>query len=416
ASAPTLYYWCHHHASMGGIASTPAAVIVNKLLAYDGSGNLPAVDGSQITNVSTATSSASDPTISTNPSGGVGTEWQNTTSGEVYICTDATAGANVWTNIGAGSGDIVPFHAWGSNYGFASGGSQWPANTPVNIIEKYSFTSNGNATDHGDLFVTRHYVSGNSSTTHGYTTGGSTTSNSAASDVIDKFTFVSSGNATDVGDLNHVVFLTANQSSTTHGYVCGGDGSSNTPNYNNIRKFSFSSGTQNTSDIADLTQARSRFSGCSSTTHGYSVGGSISTSWTRYNIIDKFPFATDSNATDVGDLPATSSALTSTQSQTYGYNFGRYDASGVGGAGEDMIDKFSFSSDGNTSDVGDLTVGRTNASATASTTHGYCHGGYQSDGDPQYDVIDRVSFSSDGDATDVGDLSDIRTTLAGQQY
>ena len=80
----------------------------NKLLAYDGSGNLPAVDGSQLTNVSTATSSASDPTVSTNPSGGVGTEWHNTTSGEVYICTDATAGANVWTNVGAGSGDVEP--------------------------------------------------------------------------------------------------------------------------------------------------------------------------------------------------------------------------------------------------------------------------------------------------------------------
>ena len=39
----------------------------NKLLAYDGSGNLPAVDGSQLTNVSTATSSASDPVIATNP-------------------------------------------------------------------------------------------------------------------------------------------------------------------------------------------------------------------------------------------------------------------------------------------------------------------------------------------------------------
>ena len=47
----------------------------NKLLAYDGSGNLPAVDCSQLTNVATGvTSSASDPVITTNPSGGVGSE------------------------------------------------------------------------------------------------------------------------------------------------------------------------------------------------------------------------------------------------------------------------------------------------------------------------------------------------------
>ena len=47
----------------------------NKLLVSDGSGNLPAVDGSQLTNPNTGvTNSASDPTLSTNPSGGVGTE------------------------------------------------------------------------------------------------------------------------------------------------------------------------------------------------------------------------------------------------------------------------------------------------------------------------------------------------------
>ena len=52
----------------------------NKLLAYDGSGNLPAVDGSQITNVATGIlESTSDPTVSTNPSGGVGTQWNNKT-------------------------------------------------------------------------------------------------------------------------------------------------------------------------------------------------------------------------------------------------------------------------------------------------------------------------------------------------
>ena len=90
ASAPTLYYYCHYHASMGGTTSTPVEVVTNKLLVSDGSGNMPAVDGSQLTGVSSATKSASNPTISTNPSGGVGTQWNNTTSGEVYICTDAT--------------------------------------------------------------------------------------------------------------------------------------------------------------------------------------------------------------------------------------------------------------------------------------------------------------------------------------
>ena len=39
--------------------------------------------------------SSSDPTVSTNPSS-VGTRIVNTTSGEVFVCTDITAGENVW--------------------------------------------------------------------------------------------------------------------------------------------------------------------------------------------------------------------------------------------------------------------------------------------------------------------------------
>ena len=59
-------------------------------------------DGSNLTGI--ITKSSSDPTGSTNPSGGVGTVFLNTTSGEMFSLTDATAGSNVWTNIGDGTG------------------------------------------------------------------------------------------------------------------------------------------------------------------------------------------------------------------------------------------------------------------------------------------------------------------------
>ena len=73
------------------------------------SGTMPAWDGSNMTNMGDGiTKSANDPTISTNPSDGVGTIWANTTTGQMYMCTNATAGANIWTNIGGGSGDIQP--------------------------------------------------------------------------------------------------------------------------------------------------------------------------------------------------------------------------------------------------------------------------------------------------------------------
>jgi|TARA_Y100000034_G_C6774727_1_gene345825 hypothetical protein len=60
----------------------------------------------QIATVSGITTSSSDPAIDTNPDGGVGTMFVNSTSGEMYICTTATAGANVWFNVGGGTGNI----------------------------------------------------------------------------------------------------------------------------------------------------------------------------------------------------------------------------------------------------------------------------------------------------------------------
>ena len=53
------------------------------------------------------TKSTSYPHLTTNPSGGVGTLWVRTTTGEMYCCTDATSNANVWTNV-SGNGDIRP--------------------------------------------------------------------------------------------------------------------------------------------------------------------------------------------------------------------------------------------------------------------------------------------------------------------
>ncbi len=67
-----------------------------------------ATDGSNLTNINDGMiESASDPTTSSNPNSGLGTLWINHTSGEMYCCTDATTNANVWTNVGAGTGDVI---------------------------------------------------------------------------------------------------------------------------------------------------------------------------------------------------------------------------------------------------------------------------------------------------------------------
>ena len=384
----------------------------SQLLQRDGSGNIPAVDGSQLTGITEFTTSTSDPVVTTNPSDGVGTVWYNQTSGEMYICTDATAGANVWTNVGPGSGDVVPYTFQGTQYGYVAGGygdtSGSAPQTVWNVIDKVSFTSDGNATDVGDLPTPRSSGGGHTSATHGYSSAGQNTS-WANIDNIDKYSFASDGNAVDTGaDLLFNVNELGSASSNTHGYFAGGNSAS--PYYdsaqfqNTISKFSFSASTNGT-DVGNLTAHR-WFAGCTnSASYGYCTGGqnpnTIPSPYV-FNIIDKWPFASDTNATDVGDLVFTARVEMGNSSTTYGYS------TSINTSGSrNSINKYSFSSDGNATDVGDLSVTRDAAAGTSSTTYGYGHGGGPVSGTAS-NVIDKFSFSSDGNATDVGNMTKTR--------
>jgi len=126
-------------------------LITNKITPGTGSSNtvtlgdsgdtftIPA--GVTITNSGTATGfstdeitkQGSDPTVSTNPSGGVGSLILNTSTGKLWACTDATAGANVWK---AGvDGSVEPFPPT-----TATGGTI----TTDGDYKVHTFTSSGN--------------------------------------------------------------------------------------------------------------------------------------------------------------------------------------------------------------------------------------------------------------------------------
>ena len=84
------------------------------------------------------------------------------------------------------------------------------------------------------------------------------------------------------------------------------------------------------------------------------AGGESYDGNTRYDVIQKWTFASDSDGTDVGDCLATFHSGSGQESQTYGYSSG-----GDNGPGSyNVIQKWSYSSDGNSTDVGDLTQAR----------------------------------------------------------
>ena len=88
-----------------------------------------------------------------------------------------------------------------ASHGYAAGGRATPFGIYSNVIQKYSFFTDGNATDVGDLTQRKGSTSGQSSSTNGYTSGGVKPFPFARINVIEKFPFSSDANATDVGDL-----------------------------------------------------------------------------------------------------------------------------------------------------------------------------------------------------------------------
>ena len=369
----------------------------NNIIQLDSNAKIPAVDGSLLTNMITGLSASSDPTISTNPSGGVGTKYKNTTSGEMYICTDATAGANVWTNVGEGSGDIEPWAYQGTQYGFASGGY---GNTHETHIEKFSFTSDGNSTDLADLLTGRTYAVSSKSTTHGYLAGGDIP---ATSNVISKFAFVSTVNATDVGDITAARRMGGGTTSQTHGYIVSGN------DLDKIDKWAHAS-DGNATLIGGVYEPRAECGSHSSSTHGYISGGQDASN-NFLNSIEKHPFATDSDSVDSANLvTSTYRGGMGTGSLTHGYHFGGFDASAVR---TDQIQKFPYASDTNATDIANLTVGSRDGAACASSSYGYKYGGDVPPSGAGTNVIEKFSTTSDANATDVGDLIEARYGMCG---
>lgn len=290
--------------------------------------------------------------------------------------------------------------------GYTTGGiSHAPSPAISNVIDKFSFATNANATDVGDLSVARMWGTGQSSKVSGYTSGGQSAP-TTSSNIIDKFPFAADGNATDVGDLTTIRHLTSGQSSNDNGYTSNGVDPSLPGSSNVIDKFPFASNA-NATDVGDLTPTGGG-TGHSSTSHGYSVGSSI----------DRFPFATNANATNVGPYSSPLNYAAGQSSSVAGYISG----GGIPPNGSTTINKFLFSTNAVSNSVGDLSYGRYLSTGQSAMAAGYTSGGNAlTPGSYTFiaaagNVVDKFPFASEGTATDVGDLTVSRYKVQGQQH
>jgi hypothetical protein len=126
-------------------------------------GALPVISGANLTGLvstiagaSDATVSASDPTISANPSA-VGHLWINSTSGEQFVATDVTTGANTWINTGEGAGSITGYR-YIRYWVVSSSVSHHPRISRIYLLESdgtkvqiYNASASDNCSDSGDI-------------------------------------------------------------------------------------------------------------------------------------------------------------------------------------------------------------------------------------------------------------------------
>lgn len=305
------------------------------------------------------------------------------------------------------------------------GGLLGPQNFAYNQhnIETFPFAAESPIGEHADLGTPSGisiYNSGLASTSNGYFTGGKyhygygPWSNVSSYNRAQKIPFANTSFSTLSNVLGRSRHSHSAHQSSEHGYTAGGVYQSPYAPGNfltQVDKFQFSSETVN-GFVGSLFPTAGGYgsSGTSSGSHGFISGGANSYPTSNIkNFINKFPFSSNfTYAADIGDLSAERHHTASQSSSTHGYVSGGYNSPAPSGYLFDTIDKLSFSTDGNSTDIGNLTVARTGGSGSSSKTNGYTIGGGTQPGAPSNvygtRTIDKFSFASDGDASAVGDL------------
>ena len=303
-------------------------------------------------------------------------------------------------------------HTFSPNYdggvrGFFIGGYNYPSGSDSDRIDFITISTQGNATDFGNLTKGRGEGAALSNSTRALATGDAVPS---SDDTIDVFTMSSSGNAVDFGNL-----LAATNNSQGHGALANatrgifGGGYQAGGGQVNILQYVTINSNGNTIDFGDLVGNSGQFSGVvggSSPTRGLWYGGGPSGS--ANTAIQFVTIASTGNASDFGEKIDTKSHGTTAGNSIRNLLF-------EGQNGGNSIEFVTIATTGNSTDFGDMTIGdRYSATSNSSSTRGCIGGGWQPSGPTAgavHNVIDYVQIMTQGNSVDFGDLSSRRYLL-----
>ena len=219
----------------------------------------------------------------------LGSRAEITDSRKIYSRMDSDYVTEKWFELGT-----VPY---AGGRGVFGGG-----NTSGNTMDYITIATPSNATDFGDLTVSRLYIDAVSSITRGVFGGG--WNGSANEDTMDYITFATPSNATDFGNLTVARHALAGVSSGTRGVFGGGiTGAAPTTPVNTIDFITIAS-TGNAQDFGDMSRTNTRHaaSACSSTRGVFAGGDPHASPYPKSNEIDFLTIQTTGNSLDFGDL------------------------------------------------------------------------------------------------------------------
>ena len=310
-----------------------------------------------------------------------------------------------WLEMEAFNNELGVSGALGNRGLFGGGRLSAPAaGTYVNTIDYITISSTGNATDFGDLTVTRAVTGAVSSSTRGIFSGGY----NPVVNTIDYITISSTGNAVSFGTELTTRYVNAGVSNATRGLFAGGQNPSG--NAINVIEYLTIASTGNTVDFGDLTIAKETPKGCSSSTRGIFAGGGDSNSGPYRNTIEYVTISTLGNTVNFGSLTQARTSHGSCSNSIRGL-FGGGD---IPATRTNTIDFITIATLGDATDFGDLTEARGHSVASSSSaTRGIFAGGRLASPATGTNTIDYVTILSTGNAIDFGDLTQIRWVCAG---
>ena len=329
-----------------------------------------------------------------------GTDYTALTGTSITLTEAADSDASVVV----GKWAIGETYLWGGDRAILAGGIRNLNSNFVShdVIQSFDMTTSNNATSFGQLSSYRAYLAGTSSRDRGVFVGGQPTIGTQTStDTIEYITIATAGDATDFGDLTVSRRGVAAAGNGTRGLIFGGQ-NDNTYPYSDVIDYITIGTTGNATDFGDTVNDQRNTGALAdisrAVTSGYISGtGGGGT----YNYMDYVTISVLGNATSFGEMTTGRQSSGGASDETRGIFGG---GTRAGGPLSNIMDYITIQTTGNATDFGDLAIEKSWVSAASNGTYATFSGGYDGDQYPQSE-IDKITIQTLGNSSHPQDLA-----------